>query len=93
MPVFTKAQHRKMIELLLPVVQEISALDIKTVDEIEAVLKNHTPTHLKKQVRNICAISIFDTCVGVPEKILYNEGYLSDDWHTHEIATSYVILK
>ena len=93
MPVFTKTQHAKLMELLAPTINELAALGVKTVDEMATVLKNHTPTHLKKQVRNICAISIFDTCVGMPAKMLHNEGYLSDAWNTKEIATSYVILK
>lgn len=93
MPVFSAEQYREITDLLRPIVDEISVLDIKTVDEMAAVLKNHAPTHLKKQVRNICAISIFDFCIGVPAKMLHDEGYISDNWNAVEIATSYIVLK
>lgn len=92
MPVYSNEQLLKMIALQKPVVQEIGILFDKLHKEITEVLKNHVPTHLKSQVNDIAAMSLFNDGTYVPASILNRNGYLSTDWMPGEIATSYVVL-
>lgn len=93
MPIYTKKQWNKMLQLQKPVVDEIGALFGKLHVEVAVVLKNHVPTHLKSQVNDITAMSLFNDGTYVPASLLNQKGYLSTDWVPDEIATSYAVLE
>jgi hypothetical protein len=92
MPVYTTEQWNKMQALQKPAVDEIKGIFGKLHEEIAAVLKNHVPTHLKSQVNDIAAMSLFNDGAYVPASILQQNGYFSSDWTPDEIATSYAVL-
>lgn len=60
--------------------------------EIIAVLHNHAPTHLKKQVDSIACMDLFNDGVYSPVSIMNKNGYLSTDWEADEIATAYAVM-
>lgn len=91
MPVYTKEQFQRVVELQKDIVSEIGSL-FKEIHRIcSGILNNHVPAHLKKQVNAIAGMSVFNDGAGVPAGLLYKNGYLSDNWTAGEIATSYVV--
>ncbi len=93
MPVFTKEEYERLILLLKPVIVNASELFEKMHAEITAVLRNHAPSHMNKQVESIACMSLFNDGAYTPVSILNKNDYLSTDWDADEIATAYVILK
>lgn len=92
MPVYTKEQYEKMRALQKRVVDEIGVLFDSLHKGIASVLNNHVPTHLKPQVNDIAAMSLFNDGTYVPASLLNQNGYLSTDWVPGEIATSYAVI-
>ena len=93
MPVYTSEQLDTMVLLQKQTVIEIGVLYQNLQKTIAKILKNHAPTHLKSQVNNIAAMSLFNDGAYVPASILNQNGYLSTEWTPKEIATSYVVVK
>ena len=93
MPVYTSEQWNSMLELQRQVVTEIGEIFEELHKAVAAVLKNHVPTHLKSQVNNIAAMSLFNDGTYIPASILNQNGYLSTEWTPNEIPTSYAVLK
>lgn len=79
MPIYTIAQWNEMRELQKSVENEIGEIFGKLLVEVVTVLKNHVPTHLKSQVNDIAAMSLFNDGTYVPASILNQNGYLSTE--------------
>lgn len=93
MPVFTKSQINALNQLMQAAVNEISDLHKQVSGEIAGVLREHAPAHLRKQVKDIAGICVWDEGVYAPVAMLVKDGWLSTDWDVNENATSFVVLE
>ena len=93
MPIYTKEQWDNMINLQKETVEEIGEIFNELRKVVINVLKNHVPTHLKHQVEDISAMSLFNDGTYVPAAILNKNNYLSSDWTPNEISTSYAVMR
>ena len=93
MPVYTEEQLNGMMKLQKTVADEIVDIMQKLYGLVAELLGNHVPTHLKSQVNEIAAMSLFHDATYVPASLLVHDGYLSTDWVPGEIATSYAVIQ
>ena len=73
---------------------------IKIANEAEAlmetvtkILKEHTPLHLKKLVKDIAYLRLFEDAISAPVAVLYDRKYLLPYNNDCVLPTTYVILK
>lgn len=92
-PVFTKGQLEELNQLAQTTIDEISGLQEQMIGEIAGVLREHTPVHLRKQVKDIAGMCLWDEGVAVPMTMLVNESWLSAQWDANEYATSFAVLE
>ena len=93
MPVYTTEQWNNMVEFQKQTVTGICEVFEELHKAIASVLKNHVPTHLKSQVEDISAMSLFHDGTYIPVSILNQNSYLSSEWTPNEVPTSYAVLK
>ncbi len=92
-PVFTKKQLEELNQLAKNTVDEIIVLQKQMVGEIAGVLREHAPVHMRKQVKDIAGMCLWDEGVAAPMTLLVNEGWMSAQWDANEYATSFVVLE
>ena len=92
-PVLTEVQYK----ILKDIFSETAA---KIADEAEAlmlavtkILKNHVPLHLKKLVKDMAYLRLFEDAISAPIAILYDRKYLLPYNGNGILPTTYVILR
>ena len=92
-PVFTEELAKKIYGILDGVINEISE-DTDTLSDIVAgVLKNHIPSHLKKQAKNMSYLRLFEGAIAAAVAKLVEDRYLLPYRGDSLISTTYVVLK
>ena len=92
-PVFTKSQMEELNQLAKTTVEEIIRLQKQMIGEIAEVLREHAPVHLRKQVKGIAGMCLWEESVATPMTILVNEGWMSAQWDANEYTTSFAVLE
>lgn len=92
MPIFTKNEAGRIMELMQPLIDEIQTIFCQMNGVLSRILKNHAPSHLRKQIEGIASMCLWDEGVCMPASMLIKNGYLSTAWDVYENATSYGIL-
>ena len=63
------------------------------VETVSKILKEHTPVHLKKFVKDMAYLRLFEDTISAPVSILYDRKYLLPYNNDSFLPTTYVILK
>lgn len=92
-PVLTNEQAKKAYDILSEAVNEIGAESEKLSDVVAGILKNHIPSHLKKQAKNMSYLRLFEDAVAAPVAKLVEDRYLLPCRGDSLLPTTYVILK
>lgn len=91
-PVFTREQHRMLMELLAgsaeSIVREAEAL----MDTVTDILKNHVPTHLQPSARDMAYLRLFEDAISAPVSVLCDRKFLLPYHGGDVLPTTYVIL-
>ncbi len=94
-PVYTSKEFEKLLDVLRPVIDNVGGYFKPIVAVLERVLREHAPIHLKKQIRPIACMQLFESAVYAPVSLLCYNGWLSTDWDaagTNEMPTTYIVL-
>ncbi len=91
-PVFSQAEFAQLCSLQEDTVLQMTALAKELHRQTSEILKNHVPTHLKKQADDIAAMHLFGDLTTAPTQLLLDTGYLSQHYHPHEKGTVYAVL-
>ncbi len=90
-PAYTEQQLEAVTALQKDAVDEIVKYGLELQTKNSEVLKNHVPTHLKKQVENISSVNLFDDITYAPVSVMLNEGYMTSKWTSNEVCTAYIV--
>jgi RNA polymerase sigma factor (sigma-70 family) len=92
MPVYTQEQKFKLWNMLSPMVDELFAFAETIKQNADAILKNHVPSHLKKQTVGIINKRMFDDVIGATVEIMCRKDYLKASWTANEVPTVYAVI-
>ena len=91
-PVYTREQVAKLHEIARPTVEKLYASAETIKQNAGAILKNHVPSHLKKQSAGIVNKRMFDDVIGAAAEIMCRKDYLKASWSANETPTVYAVI-
>ncbi len=92
-PVFTEKQHNELMQILGNASDEIVNYAEKLLKDVEKIIKNHIPVHLKKLAGGMAYIRMFEDAVAAPVGMLCKEGFLAKHDNADILPTTYAVLK
>lgn len=92
-PVFTSEQYEVLKNIFADIIMEIANEAEVLMEAVTKIMKEHTPTHLKKQVKDMAFLRLFEDAISAPVAVLYDKKYLLayDNQGLH--PTTGIILK
>ena len=90
LPVFTKAQFERLLELLDGVTDEIAEKTRRMVEAAKEILIQYTPAALRKEAESASMMMMFDA-IAAPVQLLLEDGTLGRV-RENEHPTAYVVL-
>lgn len=92
-PIFTKEQHQKVKEIFADTTAIIADEAETLMETVSKILKEHTPVHLKKFVKDMAYLRLFEDTISGPVSILYDRKYLLPYNNDSTLPTTCIILK
>lgn len=92
-PIFTKEQHQKVKEIFADTTAIIADEAETLMETVSKILKEHTPVHLKKFVKDMAYLRLFEDAISGPVSILYDRKYLLPYNNDSTLPTTCIILK
>lgn len=91
-PIYTKEEIGKLGEILEPLAQEIADEAMKLSSEVESIVREHLPSHLRKEAHNMAYFRLFEDAVSSPMEILYERRFLRPVDPADILPTTYVVI-
>ncbi len=91
-PVFTKEQYEALRNIFADTIAEITGEAEKLMEAVARIMKEHTPAHLKKQVKDMVFLRLFEDAISAPVAVLYDKKYLLPYNNEGMLPTTGIIL-
>lgn len=92
-PVYTEGQYNELLGILESASQSIMNDAEKLLGDVEKIIKNHIPVHIKKLAGSMAYIRILYDAISAPVGVLYKNGFLEKHDNTDILPTTYAVLK
>lgn len=92
-PVFTEEQHKELLGIFADVSEEIICEAQKLLSDIEKIIKNHIPVHIKKLAGSLAYIRVLYDAISEPVGVLYRDEFILKPDKADLLPTTYAVLK
>lgn len=92
-PVFTEEQYNELLNILAPAAQSITEDAENLLGDVERIIKNHIPVHIKKLAGGMAFVRILYDAISAPVGVLYREGFLEKHDSTGILPTTFAVAK
>ena len=92
-PVFTEEQHKELIGIFAGTAEEIICDAQKLLADIEKIIKNHIPVHLKKLAGSLAYVRVLYDAISEPVGVLYRDEFILKPDKADLLPTTYAVLK
>ena len=91
LPIYTFPQYDELIALFTPFIEQMEPLVNEIVEIVYTVLKNHTPKHLKNQIKEAACRTSNSFVYPQIIDIMINNNQLSINWDANQIPATYIM--
>lgn len=92
-PIYTKTHFDELIKKFNPLINQAKPIIENILNTMSNILKNHIPSHLKKQADVMVYITSYSYIVGEVINKMINKNYIHTNWDVNDMPTTYIISK
>lgn len=90
-PVFTQKQYNDLLNIFADVAEEIMNDAKSLLADIEKIIRNHIPVHIKKHSAILAYIRVLFDAISAPVGVLYRDGFIMKPDKSDILTTTFVI--